>query len=222
MTKTTTKQWALMDIDLIKPYPMNAKKHDESQIKKLAESIKQFGWRGNPILVDQDNVIIAGHGRRLAAIKLNMTQVPVMVESDMSAEQARAFRLADNRVAISDMDNDILKEELLALDFDLAGIFDKKELDFAIADLMQMNEGVFESDLTGVMDEQTANTNEKVDLSDMKRVAIHKALGIKDIQGSDVIYLSRFMAQIQADSNLPADKAFVDFIKKLVGRISHE
>lgn len=220
--KVDNKQWALRDITTIKPYEKNAKKHNDEQVKRLAESISKFGWRGNPILVDSDGVIIAGHGRRLAALSLGMKQVPVVVESDMTAMEARAFRLADNRVAISDIDNDILQEELIDLDFDLVGIFDKKELDFAVADLMDMNADVFETDLNTVMDEQNALTNEKVDTSEVKRVPIAKALGFKDIQGSDVIYFTRLLAQLQADSNLPAEEAFVKFVKTLVGKISHE
>ena len=209
-------------IDTIKPYPKNAKKHDDAQVKKLAESIKKFGWRGNPILVDKEGVIIAGHGRRLAALSLKMDKVPVVVIDDMTAEEARAFRLADNRVAISDIDNDILQEELIDLDFDLDGIFDKKELDFAVADLMEVNLDVFESDLATVMDEQTANTNDKIEKSETKRVSVTKALGFKEIDGADAFYVTRLMAQLQADSGASAEKAFVEFCKSLVGKISNE
>jgi hypothetical protein len=216
------KQFVLRDISTIYPYERNAKKHGDEQVKHLAESIKQFGWRGNPILVDKSGVIIAGHGRRLAALSLGFKEVPVIEVDDMSAMEARAFRLSDNRVAISDIDNDVMKAELIDLDYDLVGIFDKKELDFAIADIMEMNVDAFESDLDTVMDEQNAITEQKVDDSQTKRVPIAKAIGVKDVQGSDVIYINRFMAQIQADSNLPADQAFVQFIKTLVGKISHE
>ena len=212
----------IRDISTLKPYPKNAKKHEDAQVKKLAESIKRFGWRGNPILVDKEGVIIAGHGRRLAAISLDMKKVPVMVIDDMTAEEARAFRLADNRVAISDIDNDILQEELIDLDFDLDGIFDKKELDFAVADLMEVNLDVFESDLATVMDEQTANTNDKIEKSETKRVSVTKALGFKEIDGADAFYVTRLMAQLQADSGASAEKAFVEFCKSLVGKISNE
>lgn len=202
----------LRDINTIHPYPLNAKKHGDEQVARLANSIKRFGWRGNPIIVDRDGVIIAGHGRRLAALKLGLEKVPVVVEEEMTAEEARAFRLADNRVAISEIDNDILQEELIDLgDLDglLDGIFDKKELDFAIADVMSMNSDVFVSDLNSVMDDAHATTNEKIEQSASKAIAIAKALGIKTVPGSDVIHLSRFMALLEATYECPPEQALV-------------
>lgn len=215
------KSWKLRDIDTIHPYPLNAKKHTDDQVKKVALSISKFGWRGNPIIVDGEGVIIAGHGRRLAALSLGMTKVPVIVEDDMSPDEVRAFRLADNRVAMGKIDADLLREELISLDFDLDGIFDKKELDFAVADLMVVNESVFSDDLNSVMDEQQANTNEKIDISGQKRVPLVKALGFKDILGADQIYVSRFMAQLEAQTSLRGEDAFMHFVKSLVGEISH-
>ena len=216
----------LRDIDTILPYPLNAKKHGEDQVSRLVASIKSFGWRGNPILVDREGVIIAGHGRRLAALKLGLKQVPVVVIEDMSAEKARAFRLADNRAAVSDLDNDILKEELIDLGEDvsdlLASIFDKKELDFAVADLMTFNEGVFVDDLDTVMDEQTATTDEKIKTSDDKRVAIAKAMGFKDVKGSDVIYVTRWIAMLEAESGTRSGaEAFIEHVRRSVGKLSH-
>jgi len=220
------KQPVLRDITTIYPYPLNAKKHSKEQVARTAASIRKFGWRGNPIIVDSFGVIIAGHGRRLASIELGLKHVPVVVVDDMSAEEARAFRLADNRAAIGDLDNDILQEELIDLGdigSDLLGdIFDKKELDFAVADIMTINEDVFVGDLDTVMDEQQANTNEKIEASGSKRVAIAKALGFKEVNGSDLIYINRFMAQLEAESGTrTGEEAFMEFIKRLVGEISH-
>ena len=62
MNKPQIEMW---DIARVKPYKNNAKIHDEKQVEKIAKSIKEFGWRGNPIVVDREGVIIAGHGRRL-------------------------------------------------------------------------------------------------------------------------------------------------------------
>jgi hypothetical protein len=220
MSKVNEKAWVLRDVETITPYEKNAKKHDESQVKKIATSIQKFGWRGNPIIVDTDGVIISGHGRRLAALSIGMKKVPVVVADDMTPEEVRAFRLADNRVAVSDIDHDILKEELMDLDFDLDGIFDKKELNFAVADLMQINDDVFVSDLDTVMDEQNRNTNEKVEQSEQKRIPISKALGFSDIAGSDIVYVTRFMAQLQAESgSSDGSSAFVTFVKSLVGEL---
>lgn len=220
--KVTDKKPVLRNIDTIYPYPQNVKKHGDEQVKRVAESIKRFGWRGNPIIVDTFGVIIAGHGRRLAAISLGLKQVPVVVEEDMSAEEARAFRLADNRAAVGDIDGDLLKLELLDLDIDLLdGIFDKKELDFMSADVMTIDDSVFVSNLDTVMEEQQSVTNEKIDQSSAKRVSVAKALGFKDISGADTIYVSRFMAQLEAQTGLQGDSAFISFIKQLTGEISH-
>lgn len=221
MTKAQAPQIQLRDIDTIHPYDKNAKKHADAQVTKIAESIKRFGWRGNPIVVDSEGVIIAGHGRRLAAIKLGMKQVPVTVETDMTAEEARAYRLADNRAAISDLDNDLLQQELIDLGEIsgelLDGIFDSKELDFAVADLIEINNSVFETNLESVITEQAETTEQVMSEVSSKRVPLAKALGFKDVSVEDSIYLTRFSAQIQADTGATAEKAFVDFLKKLMG-----
>ena len=98
-------------IDSIYPYPDNPRRNDKA-VDAVAESIRQFGFK-NPIIVDDDYVIISGHTRRLAALKLGLKEVPVYVASDMTPEQVRAFRLADNRVAeIADWDVKLLREEI--------------------------------------------------------------------------------------------------------------
>lgn len=195
----------LQDISTIKPYENNVKKHPEQQIKKLAQSIKTFGWQGNPIIVDKDGVIISGHGRRLAALELGLKQVPVVVADDMTAAEARAFRLADNRVAISDIDTDMFEQEISGFkdmgDL-LEGIFDAKELDFAVADLMEINDSVFEEDLTAVVQAQEQHTDQKIKSADDKPVQLVKVLGLQGLKvpGSEVIHLSRFVANLQAET----------------------
>jgi hypothetical protein len=207
----------LMRVDQLKPYPKNAKKHTDEQVERLATSIKRFGWRGNPIIVDKNFVIIAGHGRRLAALKLGLENVPVIIESDMTAEEARAFRLADNRAAISDIDNDLLQEELLDLSSDLLiDIFDKKELDFAIADLLTINEGIFVDDLDSVMSEQQELTETLIGRSNEKRMSVARVLGFKDISGSEAIHISRFMAFVESKTGKKGDEALVEYAKKVL------
>lgn len=83
--------------DLI-PYARNAKKHDESQVLQIAGSIKEFGFN-NPVLIDQDNGIIAGHGRVMAALKLGLESIPTVRLSHLSDVQRRAYILADNKLA---------------------------------------------------------------------------------------------------------------------------
>ena len=213
------KAWVLTEIESLVPYDKNVKKHNPEQVAKIANSIEKFGWRGAPIQVDENMVIINGHGRRLAAIKLGIKKVPVVIEEGLTPDEIRAYRLADNRVAIGDTDTDMLQIELSDLEYDLDGIFDKKELEFLAVDLMTMNTDVFADDLDTVMDESTNTTNEMIDASETKRVSLTKALGFKDIAGSDAIAVSRFMAQLQAQTNSPPEQAFMSFIKTLIGKL---
>lgn len=111
--------------DLV-PYARNAKKHDEAQVAKLAGSIREFGFN-NPVLIDADNGIIAGHGRVMAAQKLGLSSVPCLRLSHLSETQKRAYILADNRLAElgGGWDAEMLKLELADLgdlDVDLDGI----------------------------------------------------------------------------------------------------
>ena len=111
------------------PYERNPRRNDKA-VAVVAESIRQFGFRV-PIIVDADGVIICGHTRRLAALKLGLTEVPVVVASDLTDEQVRAYRLADNRVAeLAEWDEALLKEELAKITgVDLSGLgFDKDML----------------------------------------------------------------------------------------------
>tara|TARA_R110000868_G_scaffold254233_1_gene510837 strand:+ start:1998 stop:3203 length:1206 start_codon:yes stop_codon:yes gene_type:complete len=97
--------------DLI-PYARNSRTHSAEQIAQIAASIREFGWT-NPVLIDGENGIIAGHGRVLAAHKLGETQVPTIELSHMSDTQKRAYIIADNKLALNaGWDNDMLALEL--------------------------------------------------------------------------------------------------------------
>src|SRR5262245_30617981 len=112
-------------IDSIRPYHNNPRVNDPA-VDAVAASLKEFGWR-QPIVVDEEGVIIVGHTRYKAAIKLSMTEVPVHVAVGLSPEQAKAYRIADNQTAtLSQWDDGKLVEELMALqsagfDLDLTG-----------------------------------------------------------------------------------------------------
>jgi len=108
--------------DLI-PYANNARTHSDEQIAQIASSIKEFGFI-NPVIIDADGGIIAGHGRVMAARKLGIDKVPVVLAEHLSATQKRAYILADNRMALSaGWDDELLAIELSELsdiDFDLS------------------------------------------------------------------------------------------------------
>lgn len=215
---TQAKSPELRDISSIFPYEKNAKKHPPDQVKRLAESIKTFGWRGNPIIVDKDGVVIAGHGRRLAAIELGLPKVPVVVEEDMTAQEARAFRLADNRVAESAVDGNLLREELIDLDFDLSGIFDDKELAFANAELGELDETVFISDLDKAVETQRSETQKVIAEVDAKPVPVAKVLGFKTFAGENVLAITRFIAFVEAETGKTGEEAFVDYALAAMGK----
>jgi DNA modification methylase len=126
MSKNTASQLEQIKTADLVPYARNAKKHDEAQVAKLAGSIREFGFN-NPVLIDADNGIIAGHGRVMAAQKLSLASVPCLRLSHLSETQKRAYILADNRLAElgGGWDAEMLKLELADLgdlDVDLDGI----------------------------------------------------------------------------------------------------
>jgi site-specific DNA-methyltransferase (adenine-specific) len=131
-------------IDEIRPYENNPRFNDEA-VEYVAESIKQYGWK-QPIVVDAGGVIIAGHTRYKAAKLLGMDTVPVLVASDLTAEQVKAYRLADNKVSdFSQWDNKLLLQELDEIPDDMFTGFDLSEtydnlLDETDNDAVEMNE----------------------------------------------------------------------------------
>lgn len=110
-----------MKISDVKPYENNPRDNEEA-VEPTAKSIKEFGWQGNPIIVDKDHVIIAGHTRYKAAKKLGMKEVPVVVASKLTPEQVKALRLADNKTGeIAEWDDELLDDELNdILDIDMS------------------------------------------------------------------------------------------------------
>ena len=120
-------------VDKLIPYVNNSRTHSDEQIAQIASSIKEFGWT-NPILVDGENGIIAGHGRLMAARKLGYKEVPTIELKDLTETQRKAYIIADNRLALNaGWDNEMLTIELndlLADGFALEILgFDTKELD---------------------------------------------------------------------------------------------
>lgn len=127
-------------ISKLKPYEKNAKKHDETQINNVAESIKQFGMV-QPIVVDKDNVVIIGHCRLEACKKLKYNEVPCVRADTLTDEQVAKLRLLDNKLNESDWDFELLGEELLDLDmsgFELDWDLPNADIDWAsIEDLSE-------------------------------------------------------------------------------------
>lgn len=115
------------------PYKGNARQHSKAQIKKLKASLKKYGW-GNPIIIDENGMVLCGAGRLQAAIELGMTDVPTIALSHMTEADKRAFIIADNRIATqASWSKSLLRDELrglveLGYEVELTG-FDTLEID---------------------------------------------------------------------------------------------
>lgn len=130
-------------INELKPYENNSRTHDESQIKQICESIKEYGWT-NPVLIDEKGMIIAGHGRVEGGKKLDIKEVPCIVLSGLTEAQKKAYVIADNKMALNaGWNEELLKTELenlkeLDFDLELTG-FSKKELDKLFDEINESN-----------------------------------------------------------------------------------
>lgn len=176
----------------IKPYEKNAKKHSKEQIKRIEKSIKELGFRG-AILIDKDNVVIAGHGRCLAAKKLGMKEVPCIYVDDLSEEQIKALRLIDNKVSESEWDEELLGQELegiLNIDMDDFGfnIFSKDEEEEKI---YTQKTGVPQYEITG----ETPNLKDMVDTDKYKEL-------IREIEESSVSEKEKKFLKLAASRHL--------------------
>ena len=138
MASPTLKIESRLVADLV-PYARNARTHSDAQVAQIAGSVREFGFL-NPVLIDPSGCIIAGHGRVLAARKLGLSEVPVIVLDHLSDVQRRAFMLADNRLALNaGWDDEMLRLELEELaqagcNLEIVG-FDPRELEKLLADL---------------------------------------------------------------------------------------
>ena len=130
----------------VKPYEKNPRKNDQS-VDKVANSIKEFGFKV-PIVIDKHNVIVCGHTRYKAAKKLGLSVVPCVVADDLTEEQIKAYRLADNKVGEDSLwDMDLLTEELVnILELDMAY--------FGFDLLEEEPEEVVEDDFAGELPEE--------------------------------------------------------------------
>lgn len=152
----TTKELQLVPIDRLIPYVNNARTHSAEQINKLRSSLREFGFI-NPVIIDRDYNVIAGHGRIMAAKAENITEVPCVFVDYLNDAQKKAYILADNRMALdADWDEELLKVEIESLqgaDFDLnlTG-FDEAELMDIFGDDNQSRAKDDDFDLTAALE----------------------------------------------------------------------
>lgn len=143
--KTKLKIEMIETGDLI-PYAQNSRTHSREQVTQIASSIEEFGFT-NPVLIDENNGIIAGHGRVLAAKELEIEKVPCLKLAHLTAAQKKAYVIADNKIALNaGWDEKLLKEQIESLqeeeyDIDVIGFSE-----FEIDDLLKAEEIVEEAD----------------------------------------------------------------------------
>jgi ParB-like chromosome segregation protein Spo0J len=126
-------EYTITPIDDLIDYAMNSRTHSPEQVGQVAASIREFGFT-NPVLIDEDGMIIAGHGRVMAAKKLKLTEVPCIILSGLTPTQKKAYVIADNKLALNaEWDIEKLELELQSLNEENYGLdvlgFDSKELD---------------------------------------------------------------------------------------------
>lgn len=155
MGKTTNKKDVELNIVYrnikeLKPYKKNAKKHPKEQVERIANSIKEFGFT-QPVIIDTNNCVVAGHGRILGAKKAGLKQVPTVMLEDLTEEQIKAYRLIDNKLNESEWDFSLLDEELEILsddiDMELFGFdedmsdekLEKKKIEFEIKEKYEVH-----------------------------------------------------------------------------------
>ena len=197
-------------IDWVKPYAQNAKLHPAEQIERLAKTIKKFGW-DQPIVTDEHGVIIKGHGRRLAAIHLGMTQVPVLVRADLSKAEANAARIADNAAFSMAYDTKTMQAEISRI---MAEIPDLNLDDLALTQKDQdfMTKLLDETAAAGSLIEDhiaegeraKKEADEAVDAADAEEIPLAKVFGFGKATRAEQRVFAQFQAV--AGDRFPGDE----------------
>ncbi|HBH9231404.1 TPA: ParB N-terminal domain-containing protein [Escherichia coli] len=202
--------------DLI-PYEMNAKKHDEQQIRDLAAAIKKRGF-DQPITVDKNDVIITGHGRREAAIFAGLERVPVIVRDDLSDDEVRAKRLEDNRLASIDYDAIKLQKELESLvldDIEVFG-FEERELNVLVGSMTE--EMDTDSLVIDLGEETKRQKDEHTEISRevaAEEVRVVDVLGFKMLPAGSAIVVGDLLAHMEEITGESGVDAFVAYAEKI-------
>lgn len=210
----------VQDIDPRKlvPYEKNAKKHSKKQVADLAATFRVHGF-DQPVVVDKDLVIIKGHGRTLGAIEAEMPTVPVIVRTDLTEEQVKAARIADNQLSSTDYDTVLLQEEVAELDlsgYDMDSMgFTERELNMLTDDLTGLDDAAIMEDLEMEIDEATQHHDQVVEEAKTKPVRIADALGFKAIPGDSEREVAQFMAEVEDSTGETGADAFLTFIRRI-------
>lgn len=218
MSKNANPTIEIWDVSKLVPYEANAKKHSDEQVAKLANLIQKAGWT-QPIVVWKNGEIIAGHGRRLAALKLGLKKVPVIVRSDLTKAEADALRLADNRVTSTEYDQAAIQIELQRLAEELEGDlglqdlgFDEKELDFSLSDLGEMDDSFFVEDVNEAVEQQKKENENAITATDDVAAPIGDALGFKRVTIAQSRQIRELMSGIEHKTGKKGVDALIEVL----------
>ncbi len=219
--KMGSKDYEMMEIDQLIPYKHNSKVHTEEGIKALMASINQFGL-DHAITVDKDMIIIGGHGRVEACKRLGMKYVKVQVRDDLSKQAANKLRISENRVTSTEYDTEQSKLELEEInlddmeDIDIQALgFEKVELDKLFDDYNEVDEEMFTTDLDADIDRQTEQGRGDIQKADAKPVSVTAALGFKTVPIAASRSVAKFIASLQDEYSMSAEKSFLRFIEDM-------
>lgn len=206
----------LWPVERLQPYAKNARTHSDEQVDQIAASIREFGFT-NPILVDSADGIIAGHGRLMAAKRLGLATVPVIVLDHLTDAQRRAYILADNKLALNaGWDDGLLSEELQALSgegYDLSVIgFSDEELDDLLTEDVEPSEALTDPDEVPEVQPDTVSKPGDVWLLGKHRVMCGSSTNLDDVDRlllgkkadmvfTDPPYLMNFTGAIDGNGN---------------------
>jgi len=188
-------------IENILPYEKNVKIHDADQVNKVVASIEEFGFRGY-VTVDENGVLLAGHGRRLAALQMGFKSLPVLIIRDLNEKQKRAYRIADNKTASVIYDDTMLgneiKELLSATENELA-IMDVAALGIDTIELDSIFQKFSIDEISGMIAPSASATTEETKSKPVVKEVEYEKSYIVSIKCSGEIEQLELYNQLKAD-----------------------
>lgn len=210
-----------LDPKTLIPYDNNVKRHPRKHIEALKALMLRHGFsKGNPIQVDRNMIIIAGHGRTEAACELEMPVVPVVIRTDLSDEEVKRWRLEENKSVSNDYDVVGMKAEiaeLLELDGPLIG-FDDKEWAVLTEDLTaDFDADTMIADLEAEMESASRHHEETTEKARSEQVAITDLLGFRHVPAGQQRKIVKFVARLEAETGKTGAEAFLAHVDQSEG-----
>lgn len=219
MSKRVEQKMVFMNPKDLIPYEKNVKKHPQSHINVLKALMTKYGFStGNAIQVDRNLVIIAGHGRREAAVQLELERVPVIVRGDLTDDEVKRWRIEENKSVGLDYDVVMMKEEIAEL---LEGSadpllgFDDREWSVLTDDLTAgFDTETIISDLEEEMAESQRQHDETIREAKANDVSVTDLLGFKRVPADQQRKFANFMAEIEFRAKKSGLDAFLELIDR--------